>query len=498
MIDLSHVTPDVSDFHYDHVAAVFLKVFRNNLIFQAPEHNPQSFLNTIIYNYSHPERFYHTLRHISETLLALEYQTRLSSRDYSVAQMAIIYHDLLLYNFQDGLSVEVQNSEPSSACFFVKDLGPYLDDLFVQDVHRTILATWYSKGIKPTNRLEEAVVNSDMHGFCILPEEFLKQTFRVWRESAGPTPDKEFFDKQLNFLKSLLEKEHVIAPLAANHEQLNEQARDNIQSSIKLIQRLVSDTPEPIITSIDEWYDGTPLTVPTHPEDDHTDSHLLAMDAEDYFKVYTKFHQAQKHSLTPLIAFYDNSDVKITSYVLGEELIIARNKEKLDMDFVKMSEQVKSAVTLHVGAGALSNIGLYNIQLHLVENLLSVRPLTAEENEEQLDMLPLSYETDPDHKKVNELIGSLTDIQCKALNIKPQELFARIIQSSDAAKAPLMEKNGLNLPVCKERDFAEGLYKDIEELEDKVSQWYTTDRLIPLSEYLGVTEGGVHRRHLFT
>lgn len=160
--------------------------------------------------YTEPHRHYHTPKHIYDLLDVFHHAEQtdpkcqeLGASQGSLVKLAIFYHD---YVYVLGR----QNNEEISAGKAqrdMKDMGFSQEEITI--VTNAILATWYSKGNTPKTFLEQIVVDCDFSGFALPWEKYLEQNLRVHKEFGGDNPSVEFYTKRIEFLRTVLNKEHL-------------------------------------------------------------------------------------------------------------------------------------------------------------------------------------------------------------------------------------------------------------------------------------------------
>lgn len=129
MVTESMVPPIVNQYFQINLYESLLRPYWNTLMIPS-----EKWWNLILHNYSEPQRYYHTLEHISELLKPIK-DFQLNLAEYQILVLSIFFHDLV-YNPQSN-----QNEEDSLKLFLDFSQEVNLHEEISQRVQEFIIAT---------------------------------------------------------------------------------------------------------------------------------------------------------------------------------------------------------------------------------------------------------------------------------------------------------------------------------------------------------------------
>ena len=194
--------------------------------------------NKLCSAYAEPHRKYHTLNHIGDMILQIQ-NAPMEPVAKMILSIAAFYHDYVYTIEPKGYDY----NEPFSALKWIEDSYVLeFDNETTQRVYCMILATWYSKGVKPIEPIGSVLQDIDFAALGYSLEEYKEINAKVVLELGGVNPTPEFFQKRSLFLNSLLQKEFIFN---TDHyrELYDKQAKENITWELSNFLTLYNQNP---------------------------------------------------------------------------------------------------------------------------------------------------------------------------------------------------------------------------------------------------------------
>lgn len=178
----------------------------------------------LLHHYNGPDRYYHTLRHISHCLKQLDIAKRhLQSLD--TVEMALWFHDIICL-------AGAKDNEKQSANFFKELAGSSFERSFTNRVSYLIISTMHNA--IPRDGDERFIRDIDLSSFALPWEEFIRDT-RAIRAEHTETPDELFFTAKIKYLNAMLERPAIYLTKVF-YDRCEKAARQNIRRCIAVIQ----------------------------------------------------------------------------------------------------------------------------------------------------------------------------------------------------------------------------------------------------------------------
>ncbi|MDB6067992.1 MAG: hypothetical protein JWR26_4200 [Pedosphaera sp.] len=179
--------------------------------------------------YSEPQRHYHNFQHIAECLEIFESARTLAEQPHAV-EMAIWFHDAVY-------DPKAPDNEERSAAMAAQCLGEAsVGQAFIQKVTRLIMAT---KSHDASTDVDAPVlVDVDLSILGQSNDRFRQYESQIRREYLW-VPVAIFSSKRGEILKQFLGRKRIyITDLF--HNRFEQQARKNIQSSIRALEAMIT------------------------------------------------------------------------------------------------------------------------------------------------------------------------------------------------------------------------------------------------------------------
>lgn len=192
--------------------------------------------NFIVSSYSQPERYYHTLDHISQVLNELDtfcYSYVLTVQDVDALVLAAIYHDIVY-------DVRANDNEFQSAGYAYEALvGMGYPSSFAGFVADLISATAHKS--PPTTTLTKILVDADLGVLSDPWPRYLKYMRNVRCEYSFLS-DEEWCNGRLEFLGRMVELPSIYYTIGS--ENLDIIAYNNMGSEINFLRNFLKDSSE--------------------------------------------------------------------------------------------------------------------------------------------------------------------------------------------------------------------------------------------------------------
>ena len=183
--------------------------------------SPEPVWTELLRHYDGPDRYYHTMRHISHCLEQLDKAKRyLQSPD--VVEMALWFHDVICV-------AGAKDNEKRSAQYFQEIVGCSFEQSFVEKVSYLIITTMHNA--TPRDCDERFIRDIDLSSFALPWDEFLRDS-RAIRAEHSETPDDLFFTAKINYLNAMLERPAIYLT-DFFYECCEKTARQNIKRCIE-------------------------------------------------------------------------------------------------------------------------------------------------------------------------------------------------------------------------------------------------------------------------
>jgi len=155
--------------------------------------------------WSESQRFYHTLDHLSETLIAFSKIRGLATNPDSI-ELALFFHDFV-YDSGPRAHSKSDTNESASAARFEKLMTPLkiLDDATLRSVRELILMTEHHRAHTPD---EKIMSDADLSILGATPERFREYQEQI-RQEYSWVPEETYRSRRAEIMKSFRERNPV-------------------------------------------------------------------------------------------------------------------------------------------------------------------------------------------------------------------------------------------------------------------------------------------------
>ena len=198
--------------------------------------------NLVTEAYAESHRNYHTAYHIIECLEHYDAHTDrfgLSPLDFpqfTAMELAIWWHDVV-YHIKPSAGA-ISNEALSAACLYTALKRSGVTDAIANNASELILVTDHQS--RSRNELAPWIVDIDMAILGAEKGRFNQYDLSVEIEYTNEFRYEDYLHGRLQFLRTLLEKEHLYQT-DAFRAKYEERARNNIQLLIKRLEELVQE-----------------------------------------------------------------------------------------------------------------------------------------------------------------------------------------------------------------------------------------------------------------
>jgi len=205
----------------------FLKANWDNFLYAVSVVDPEEQeYKLILQNYQEPQRGYHNLKHIQETLSDFEDVKEMLQNPLEV-QMAIWYHDIIYDSTK-------QDNEEVSARIALNAAQKFgLGDSFGKRVHDLIIVT---KGHLPSDNPDSRYLIDIDFGILGKDESRFDEYEQGIRKEYSQYPDKMYNYGRAEILKGFLERDFLYQT-DYFREKYEANARKNLQKVIEILQK---------------------------------------------------------------------------------------------------------------------------------------------------------------------------------------------------------------------------------------------------------------------
>ena len=186
--------------------------------------DPLSIYEQLFSLYSEPQRRYHTPNHLRHCFGQVDLAVHLMDDPIAV-ELALWFHDAIY-------DAKASDNEWQSAELFSTSVKDALNSNFSQKVYELILITKHQE--LPQVIDEKFIVDIDLSSFG-LPWDDFKRDSRAVRQEFTHLTDEEFFNGQIKFLRSLLDRSRFYAT-DFFYERYEVTARKNLERYLTDLQ----------------------------------------------------------------------------------------------------------------------------------------------------------------------------------------------------------------------------------------------------------------------
>lgn len=191
--------------------------------------SPEPVWTELIRHYHGPDRYYHTMRHISHCLVRLDLARRyLLSPD--TVEMALWFHDVICV-------AGAQDNEKRSAEYFAQVASDHFEKSFTARVSELIISTMHNA--PPRDYDERFLRDIDLSSFALPWEEFFRDS-RAIRAEHTETPDTLYFSAKKKYLHAMLARPAIYLTTFF-YDRFEAAARKNIKRTLEKITQEHSD-----------------------------------------------------------------------------------------------------------------------------------------------------------------------------------------------------------------------------------------------------------------
>lgn len=172
--------------------------------------------------YNHPSRYYHTMQHIQDCLIALQ-DVSDQINDLHAVTMAIFFHDIVY-------DTKSSTNEEDSAETMKQMLSTFnFDDSFIERVYDLIILTKHPSNTDDNDALY--LIDIDLLILSSEPKIFIEYCDNIRREYNW-VPEDIYNKKRTEFLSSMILDEEIYK--TSSYKQNNVLAKENILKELKL------------------------------------------------------------------------------------------------------------------------------------------------------------------------------------------------------------------------------------------------------------------------